>query len=91
MDFNKRYFNRNKNAEYEDAEKLAYYFYTLDEGGKVKATHDKFGILGRIFRILKEHDQLQKFEPSYVDELEANLQKVNYPFDRELSFDFMCK
>lgn len=80
-----------KNAEYEDAEKLAYYFFTLDEADLVVATHDKFGILGRIFRILKEHNQLQKFEPSYVDELEANLKKVNYPFDRELSFDFMCK
>lgn len=80
-----------KNGEYEDAEKLAYYFFTLDKIGEVQATHDKFGILGRIFRILKEHNQLQQFEPSYVDELEANLKKVNYPFDRELSFDFMCK
>ena len=80
-----------KNAEYEDAEKLAYYFFTLDEVGEVQATHDKFGILGRIFRILREHNQLQKFEPSYVDELGANLKKVNYPFDRELSFNFMCK
>ncbi|GMR15776.1 MAG: hypothetical protein BMS9Abin31_0066 [Gammaproteobacteria bacterium] len=80
-----------KNGEYEDAEKLAYYFFTLDEAGLVMTTHDKFGILGRIFRILKEHDQIQQFEPSYVDELEANLKKVNYPFDRELSFDFMCK
>ena len=80
-----------KNGDYEDAEKLAYYFFTLDEVGEVRATHDKFGILGRIFRMLKEHNQLQKFEPSYVDKLEANLKKVNYPFDRELSFDFMCK
>ncbi len=80
-----------KNGEYEDAEMLAYYFYTLDQVGEVHATHDKFGILGRIFRILKEHDRLEKFESSYVDELEANLMKVNYPFDRELSFNFMCK
>lgn len=80
-----------KNGEYEDAEKLAYYFFTLDQVGEVQATHDKFGILGRIFRVLKEHDHLQKFESSYVDELEANLKKVNYPFDRELSFNFMCK
>ncbi len=80
-----------KNGEYEDAETLAYYFYTLSEVGEVWATHDKFGILGRIFRILKEHEQLQKFETSYVDELEANLQKIHYPFDKELSFDFMCK
>ncbi|MDT8282822.1 MAG: hypothetical protein RQ982_08430 [Gammaproteobacteria bacterium] len=80
-----------KNGEYEEAENLAYYFFTLDKVGEVQATHDKFGILGRIFRILKEHDQLQQFELSYVDELEANLKKVNYPFDRELSFDFMCK
>ena len=80
-----------QNGEYEDAENLAYYFFTLDEVGEVTATYDKFGILGRIFRILKEHKQLQKFESSYVDELEANLKKINYPFDRELSFDFMCK
>ena len=80
-----------KNGEYEEAEKLAHYFYTLDEVGEVAATHDKFGILGRIFRILKEHDQIQRFELSYVDDLEANLKKINYPFDRELSFDFMCK
>ena len=80
-----------KNGDYEDAENLAYYFYTLDEIGEVRATHDKFGILGRIFRILKEHDQIQQFELSYVDELAANLKKVNYPFDRELSFNFMCK
>ncbi|MCK5662621.1 MAG: hypothetical protein KAI17_03995, partial [Thiotrichaceae bacterium] len=80
-----------KIGEYKDSENLAYYFYTLDEVGEVTATHDKFGILGRIFRILKENNQLQKFEASYVDELNANLEKVNYPFDRELSFDFMCK
>ncbi len=80
-----------KNGEYEDAEKLAYYFHSLDQIGEVQATHDKFGVLGRIFRILKEHDQLQRFELSYIDELEANLKKVNYPFDRELSFNFMCK
>ena len=80
-----------KNGEYEDAEMLAYYFYTLDQVGEVHATHDKFGVLGRIFRILKEHDRLEKFESSYVDELEANLNKVNYPFDRELSFNFMCR
>ncbi|MCK5666799.1 MAG: hypothetical protein KAI17_25085, partial [Thiotrichaceae bacterium] len=80
-----------QNGKYEDAENLAYYFYLLDEDGDVTATHDKFGVLGRIFRILKEHDQLQKFETAYVDELAANLKKVNYPFDRELSFDFMCK
>jgi len=80
-----------KNGEYEDAEKLAYYFFTLDEDGLVTATNDKFGILGRIFRILKKNNQLQKFEPSYVDELEANLKKIHYPFDRELSFNFMCK
>ena len=80
-----------KNGEYEDAEKLAYYFFTLDRDGLVTATNDKFGILGRIFRILKKNNQLQKFEPSYVDELEANLKKIHYPFDRELSFNFMCK
>lgn len=80
-----------KNGEYKEAEKLAYNFFILDEMGKVVATYDKFGILGRILRILKEHDQLQEFETSYVDELEANLKKINYPFDRELSFDFMCK
>lgn len=80
-----------KNGEYDEAEKLAYYFFTLDEAGLVTATHDKFGILGRVFRILKKHNQLQKFELSYVDALEANLKKINYPFDRELSFDFMCK
>lgn len=80
-----------KNGEYEDAENLAYYFYTLDEVGEVPASYDKYGILGRVFRILKEHDQIQKFEASYVDELEANLKKINYPFERELSFDFMCK
>lgn len=80
-----------KIGEYEDSEDLAYYFYTLDEVGEVAATHDKFGILGRIFRILKENNQLKKFEASYVDELDANLEKVRYPFDRELSFDFMCK
>lgn len=80
-----------KKGDYEDAEMLAYYFFTLDQVGEVQATHDKYGILGRIFRILKEHNQLDKFESSYVDELEANLNKVNYPFDRELSFNFMCR
>lgn len=80
-----------KNGEYEDAENLAYYFYVLVDAGKVRETHDKFGILGRIFKILKEHNHLQKFKSSYVDELEANLKKVNYPFDKELSFNFMCQ
>ena len=80
-----------KNGEYEDAENLAYYFFTLDKVGKVKPTYDKFGILGRTLRILKEHDLIRQFEISYVDELEANLKKINYPFDRELTFDFMCK
>ncbi len=80
-----------KNGEYEDAENLAYYFFTLDETGEVTPSYDKYGILGRIFRILKEHNQIQKFEASYVDELEENLNKIKYPFDRELSFDFMCK
>lgn len=80
-----------KNGEYDDAEKLAYYFYTLEKIGKVPTTYDKLGILGRTLRILKEHNQIQQFELSYVDELEANLKKINYPFDRELSFDFMCK
>ena len=80
-----------QNGEYEHAENLAHYFYTLDDAGEVRATYDKLGILGRILRILKENDHIQKFDPSYVDELETNLNKINYPFDRELSFDFMCK
>jgi hypothetical protein len=80
-----------KNGEYEDAEKLAYYFYTLEKAGQVRTSYDKLGILGRILRVLKDENKIQNFELSYVDELDANLNKINYPFDRELSFDFICK
>lgn len=79
------------NGDYEDAEKLAYYFYRLEKQREVRASYDKFGILNRILGVLKKNTQLQKFELSYADKLEANWNKLKPPFDRELSFDFMCK
>ena len=80
-----------KRGEYEDAEKLAYYFYSLSNANLARITYDRLGILARVLRILKEKNKLQLFELSYIAELEGKLEKVNYPFDRELSFNFMCK
>ena len=80
-----------KKEEYEEAEKLAYHFYSLAKAGQAHVTYDKLGILARILRVLKEHNKLHKFELSYIADLEDSLEKVNYPFDRELSFNFMCK
>ena len=79
------------NGQYEKSEELAYYVYTLFETDIAWETYDKFGILGRTLRILRDNSSVRKFDDEYVDELFANLKKIKYPFDRELSFDFICK
>ena len=70
---------------------VRFFFYTLDQAGEVVATYDKFGILGRTLSLLKENDRFRQFDDEYADELDNNLKKIRYPFDRDLSFDFMCK
>ncbi len=80
-----------KHGEYINAMNWARYFMAYDKAGKVYETKAEFGVLGRILRILKKHDELGKIKPEYVEKLEAHLKKAHYPFDKKLSFSFMCK
>lgn len=78
-------------GRFEEAEEYAFSVKVLIEMGTVQETHDKYGIMMHILRMVQEDGSVKKFDDDYVEELFDKLKKVGYPFDRELSFDFMCK
>ena len=78
--------------QYVDAEALLYYYY-LDAVSKKKIlTFDKIEIMYRVLNALEEDNiELKYFKSSYKDELVGKLKKIDFNFDSELSFDYICK
>lgn len=80
------------NNEFEEAETLLFYFYTVTKYVKKKhLAFDKIAIMIHVLGILESNIELQHFEPSYKSELEGKLKKSDYSNNNVLSFEHICK
>ncbi|VAW55451.1 hypothetical protein MNBD_GAMMA05-2482 [hydrothermal vent metagenome] len=81
-----------QNGEYDEAEKLLYYFYFVTKHVKQKnLAFDKIAIMVHVLGILEKNIDLKKFEDTYRAELEEKLKKFDYSNDKVLSFEHLCK
>lgn len=80
------------NDEFEEAENLLFYFYTVTKYVKKKhLAFDKIAIMINVLGILEKSIELKHFETTYKAELENKLKKSNYKNDNVLSFEHICE